>query len=109
MTLLFDRTFMAGGRNRETASFFCRFCNFKVRFKLSLFFNTAALFLGRMILFLHAAICHWNAFTLKENFSHVGMALVSLPLFLLFEIIDLVHGILWLLTFPFWWIHNQLL
>ena len=23
-------------------------------------------------------------------------------------LLDFIHGILWLLTFPFWWIHEQL-
>lgn len=109
MALFRNNTFISGGRNPETATYSCRFCNFKVRFKLNLFFNIAAHPLGHLILFLHATIFHWSVFTLNENFFHIRRILILLPMFFLFAVFDFFFGTLWLLTFPFWWVHNQLL
>lgn len=109
MSIFQNSAFMSGGHDQDTYTFFCRFCHFKVRFKLNPFFDATTIPLGRMILLVHCTICHWNAFTLKENFAHIGKIFVYLLLFIVFQMAELIHGVLWSLTFPFWWLHEHIL
>ena len=102
------RNIGGGGRDKTVTSYFCRLCHFKVQLHHNLFFNAATVPLGRLILILHS-LKHWRIFTVKENLIQLGLILPFLLMFTMYEIIDLIHGILWILTFPFWWIHENFL
>lgn len=100
--------FIAGGRDQTVTNYYCRLCSFRIKFHNNIFFDAAAAPLGRLILLTHSLLRHCSVFTLKENFAHAGLAVLSLLFLLLAIPMDLIHGILWLLTFPFWWIHEQI-
>lgn len=102
------RNIGGGGRDKTCSSYFCRLCSFKFQLRHNLFFDAATFPLGRLILVIHA-LKHWGIFTIKENLIHLGLIFPFLLMFALCEIIDLIHGILWILTFPFWWIHENFL
>lgn len=102
------RNIGGGGKDKTVSSYFCRLCHFKIQFRHNLFFDTATVPLGRLILLLHS-LKHWGIFTIKDNLIHLGLILPFLLLFALCETIDLIHGILWILTFPLWWIHENFL
>lgn len=94
--------------SQTVTNYCCRFCGFKVRFWHNIFFDAVTLPLSRLLLVSHALIRHWGVFGMKENLLHLRSAFLYLLLVIPILLLDFIHGILWLLTFPFWWIHEQL-
>ena len=94
--------------NQTTTNYCCRFCSFKIHFRHSVFFDLTVIPLSRFLLLTHSLIRHWGIYDLKENLHRIRSALLYLLLIFPMLLLDLLHGVLWLLTLPFWWIHEQL-
>ena len=72
-------------------------------------FDTTVTAWGRIYGFIHAIRHHWSDLTIMARFW-APFYCVTRPVCLIFALLwDLFRLVLWAVTWPFWWLHEEVL
>ena len=94
---------------RTTSTFYCKHCGSVVRINHSLLFDDAAYPLGRLRMMAHATTHHKALLTVKARRAAPAWFMTYTVAFIILELLDVLHAILWTVTWPFWWLHEEVL
>lgn len=93
---------------KTTTSFFCRYCNHAIRLNHHLLFDAAVTPMGKLRMASHVAIHHWHLLPAKARCTAPLRIAICAVAFIMLEILDILHAVLWIATWPFWWLHEEL-
>ena len=96
-------------RNAEKWSSTCRLCETRLEVTSNVFCDAAAETLLDLKILWHIVSRHWREITPRDRRYTARLAPKLIIFFILFEVLDLLHALLLGITFPFWWLREEVL
>lgn len=94
---------------KRTSTFFCRHCDHVLRIHHNILFDAAADPLCRVLIMLHAITHHKALLTFRARRMAPAWFVIYTVAFIILELLDVLHTVLWAVTWPFWWLHEEVL
>lgn len=87
----------------------CKHCGYETVVHHHLFFDTAADPFNQLRGIAHAVTHHWTLLSHKAHREALYWLLRLALTTVLCWTLDLLHAVLWAVTWPFWWVHEEVL
>lgn len=87
----------------------CKHCSYEAVVHHHLLFDSAAVYFNRLHLLIHAITHHWALLPRKAHWMAPYYLLRGTLTTALCWMLDVLHAALWAMTWPFWWLHEEVL